>query len=163
MDRPTDWQTDNINQYARIAIQPKRYGSHINLLEDLYPLQDLIFLPSFVEFQEAVRGQLMRSQGGHFVFELAQKTQTWERTLRSCFLSSFVAFCSGVSEMKLKIFLIDQKNTKVVEDIEILLLVKFCWITFSGSRGEAENVSVNQKPRQPAILFFWSAQKTQTW
>ena len=38
-------------------------------------------MPSFVEFREAVRGQLMRSQGGHFVFELAQKTQTWERTL----------------------------------------------------------------------------------
>ena len=34
-----------------------------------------------------------------------------------------------------------RKNTKFVEDVDILLPVKFCWIPFSGFRGEVENVS----------------------
>ena len=44
------------------------------------------------------------------------------------------------------VFLINPRNTNLVEDIEILLPVKFPRIPFSGSRGEVENVSVNQKP-----------------
>ena len=143
-------------------------------------------------------------------------------TLRSCFLSSFVEFCSAVSEEKSEmsqtirgqgghlVFLIGPKNTNLVENVEILLPVKFRWIPFSGFRGEVENVSANQRPGWPscftdrpekhklgrgrwnlascqvslnsvqrfqrrsrkclsqsearaAILFFWSARKTQTW
>ena len=108
------------------------------------------------------------------------------------------------------VFPIGPKNTNFVEDIKILLPVKFHWIPFSGFRGEVENVSANQRPRRPpcfsyrpekhkhrrgrwdlascqvslnsvqrfqrrsrkclsqsearaAILFFRSAQKTQTW
>ena len=34
--------------------------------------------------------------------------------------------------------LICPKNTKLVEDVEILLPVKFHWILFSGFRGEVE-------------------------
>ena len=142
--------------------------------------------------------------------------------LRSCFLSSFVEFPSAVSEEKLKIsqpirgqvghlvFPICPKNTNLVEDVEILLLVKFRWIPFSRFRGKVKNVSTNQRPGWPscfsdrpekhklgrwcwdlascqvswnsvqwfqrrsqncvsqskarsAILFFRSAQKTQTW
>ena len=41
------------------------------------------------------------------------------------------------------VFPIDLKMTNLVEDIEILLPVKFCWILFSGFRGEVENVSAN--------------------
>ena len=70
-------------------------------------------------------------------FRFARKTQTWKRTLRSCFPSSFVAFCSAVSEEKSKmsqamripggyfVFPIGRKNTNLVEDIEILLSIKF--------------------------------------
>ena len=59
------------------------------------------------------------------------------RMLRSCFLSSFIEFRSGVSEEKSKmsqpirgrgghlVFLIDLKNTNLVEGFEILLPVKF--------------------------------------
>ena len=78
--------------------------------------------------------------------------------LRSCFLSSFVEFRSVISEEKSKmshpirgqggniVFPIGPKNTNLVEDIEILLPVKFCWIALSGFRGEVENVSANQMP-----------------
>ena len=107
------------------------------------------------------------------------------------------------------VFAIGPKNTILVKDVEILLPVKFCWISFSGFEGEVENVSTNQRQGQPscfsdrpkkhklgkdcwdlascqvslnsvqqlqrrsqslsqskarvAILFFWSAPKTQTW
>ena len=62
-----------------------------------------------------------------------------------------------VSEEKLKmfqpikgrgghlVFPIGPKNTNLVEDVEILLPVMFRWIRFSGSRGEVENVSTNQR------------------
>ena len=38
------------------------------------------------------------------------------------------------------VFLIGPKNTNFVEDVEILLPVKFRLIQFSGFRGEVENV-----------------------
>ena len=78
--------------------------------------------------------------------------------LRSCFLSSFIEFCSAVSEEKSKmsqpirgqgghlLFPIGPKNTNLVKDIEILLSVNFRWILFSGFREEVENVSANQRP-----------------
>ena len=84
--------------------------------------------------------------------------------LRSCFLSSFVEFCSAVSEKKSKmfqpirdrdghlVFPIGPKNTNLVEDVEILLPVKFHWILFSGFRGEVENVSANQRPGWPSCF-----------
>ena len=78
-------------------------------------------------------------QDGHLFFlNGLKKTQTWWRTLRSCFMWSFVEFRSAVSGEKLKmsqpirgqsghlVFLIGPKNINLVEDIEILLPVKFC-------------------------------------
>ena len=41
------------------------------------------------------------------------------------------------------VFPIGPKNTNLVEDVEILLPVKFRWIPFSSFRGEVENVSAN--------------------
>ena len=75
--------------------------------------------------------QPIRAQGGHLVFPIGPKTRTWERTLRSYFLSSFDEFCSAVSEEKSKmpqsitgqgghrLFRISSKNTNLVEDVEI--------------------------------------------
>ena len=83
--------------------------------------------------------------------------------LRSCFLSSFVEFYSAVSEEKLKMsqqiigrgghfaFLIHLKNTNLVEGVQILLPVKFCWIPFSDFRGEVENVSTKQWSGRPSF------------
>ena len=47
------------------------------------------------------------------------------------------------------VFLISQKNASLVEDVEILLPVKFCWIQFSSFRGKVENVSANHRPGRP--------------
>ena len=48
------------------------------------------------------------------------------------------------------VFPIGPKNTNLVEDVEILLPLKFRWIPFSGFRGEVENVSANQRPGRPS-------------
>ena len=50
-------------------------------------------------------------------------------------------------------FLIGPKNTNLVDDVEILLPVKFRWISF---RGEVENVSVNQRPGWPSFFPYRS-------
>ena len=50
------------------------------------------------------------------------------------------------------VFLIGPKNTNLVENVEILLPVKFRWIPFSGFRGEVENVSANQRPGWPSCF-----------
>ena len=46
-------------------------------------------------------------------------------------------------------FVFSLKNINLVEGIENLLPVKFCWIPFSGFRGEVENVSANQRQGRP--------------
>ena len=48
--------------------------------------------------------------------------------------------------------LISLKNSNLVEDVEILLPVKFRWIPFSGFRGEVENVSAYQRPGRPSCF-----------
>ena len=118
-------------------------------------------------FEESAKGDI-------FIYWSARKTQTWQRMLRSCFLSSFVEFPSAVSDEKSKmsqpirgqgghlVFLIGPKNTNLVEDIEILLPVKFRWILFSGFRGEVENVSANQRSGQPSC-FSDRPEKHTTW
>ena len=50
------------------------------------------------------------------------------------------------------VFPISPKNTSLVEDVEILLPVKFCWILFSGFRGKVENVSANYRPGRPFCI-----------
>ena len=50
-------------------------------------------------------------------------------------------------------FPICQKNTNLVEDVEILLSIKFHWIPFSSFRGEVENASANQRPGQPSCCY----------
>ena len=61
--------------------------------------------------------------------------------------------CLSQSEAKRPSLFSDRpKNTKLVEDVEILLPVKFCLIPFRSFRGEVEDVSANQRPCQP---FFY--------
>ena len=79
--------------------------------------------------------------------------------------SCFFKFRSAVSEKKSKmsqpirhqgshlVFLIGLKNTNLVEDIEILLPVRFRSIPFSGFREEVENVSANQRPGRPSCFI----------
>ena len=58
----------------------------------------------------------------------------------------------GISQGGHFCFLIGPNNKNLVEDIEILLPVKFHWIPFSGFRGEVENVSANQRPGRPSCF-----------
>ena len=48
--------------------------------------------------------------------------------------------------------LISLKNTNLVEDVEILIPVKFLWIPFNGFREEVENISANQRPGRPSYF-----------
>ena len=50
------------------------------------------------------------------------------------------------------------KNTNLVEDIKILLPVKFRWIPFSSFRGKVK-ICLSQSEARAAILFFRSARK----
>ena len=50
------------------------------------------------------------------------------------------------------VFPIGPKNTNLVGDVEMLLLVKFHWIPFCGYRGEVENVSANQRKWLPSCF-----------
>ena len=50
------------------------------------------------------------------------------------------------------VFRISPKNTNFVEDVKILVPVKFCWIPFSGFRREVKNVSANQRPWRPCCF-----------
>ena len=52
-------------------------------------------------------------------------------------------------------FFIGMKNTNLVEDVEILLSVKFCRILFGDFRGDFENVSANQRPGRPSCFSDW--------
>ena len=123
-------------------------------------------LNSVHPFQRRSRKCLSQSEARAAIlyFQSARKRQTWKRTLRSCFLSSFVEFRSSVSEEKSKmsqpirgkgghlVFVIGPKKTNLVEDVEILLPLKFLWIPFSVFRGRVENVSANQRPGRPSCF-----------
>ena len=50
------------------------------------------------------------------------------------------------------VFPIGPKNTNLIEDVQILLPVKFRLIPFSRFRGEVENVSANQRPGPPSCF-----------
>ena len=50
------------------------------------------------------------------------------------------------------VFPIGLKNTNLVEDVAILLPVKFRWILFSDFRGDIENVSANQRSGRPSCF-----------
>ena len=98
-----------------------------------------VSLNSIQQFQRRSGKCLSQSEAKAAIlyFRSARKTQTWYKTLRSCFLSSFDEFHSAVSEEKWKmsqpirgkgshiVFPIGPKNTNLVEDIGILLPVKF--------------------------------------
>ena len=104
-----------------------------------------------------------RSSRGPFLFTYWCEKHQLDRggwDLASC----KVEFCSVVSEQKLKIFQqirgrgghlvfpMGPKNTNLVEDVEILPPVKFCWNRFSGFRGKVNNVSANQRPGRPSCF-----------
>ena len=90
--------------------------------------------------------------------------QTSQRMLRTCLQSSFFEFDSAIAEKSKMsqpirgrgshfVFHIGLKNTNLVEDVRILLPVKFLWIPFSSFRGEVKNDSANQRPGGHDLVF----------
>ena len=173
-----------------------------------------------------------KKQDGHLVFPIGPKNRNlvedveillpvkfrwimFSHKMATCLphivhLSTICNLFEESAKADIFVYLLAQKNTNLVEHVEILLPVKFRWILFSGFRGEVKNVSANQRPGRPscfsdrpekhklgrgrwdlascqvslnsvqrfkrrsqkclsqseartAILFFRTAQKTQTW
>ena len=85
----------------------------------------------------------------------------WDLASCQVSLNSIKRFQCGKSKLSQPIrgqgghlvFPISPKNTNLVEDVEILLPVKFPWILFSGFSGKVENVSANQRPGRPSCFF----------
>ena len=109
----------------------------------------------------------IRGLGGHLGFPIGPKKtpQTWQRTSSSCFLSSFVKFPAAFSVEKSKMsrpirgrgshlgFPIGPSNTNLVENIEILLPVKFSLNSVRRFQGRGQKCS-SQSEARVAILIF---------
>ena len=99
----------------------------------------------------------------HMLILICPKTQTWRRMLSTWYLPPFRFCWIPVSSYREEVevsrsigsqssyldFSIGTKSTNLVEDVEILLPVKFRWILLSGFR-EVEKVSANQRPGPPS-------------
>ena len=110
-------------------------------------------------------------RGRSSVFRISPKTQTWLRTLRSSFLSSFWILLRGFrGEVEnssanqrpglSSCFSIDPKTINLVGDVEILLPVNFRWILFSGFRGEIENCPCQSETRAAILDVLISRKNT---
>ena len=97
----------------------------------------------------------------------AWKTQTSHRRSRSCFLSSFVKFCSVVSKEKSKmsqpirgqgghLFFSNRPELHQLDIgyCDLASCQVFRWIPFNSFRGEFENVSANQMPGRPSCFSY---------
>ena len=84
----------------------ERPGGHVffsdrpkntNLVKD----NEILLPVSFIEFRSEEKSKMSQPIGGksdHLFFRSVRKTQTWFRTLRSCYLSNFIEFRSVVLE-----------------------------------------------------------------
>ena len=134
-----------------------------NLSEDI-----AILLPvncrwiPFSSFKEEVENQ---RPGRSSCFSDRPKKSNYDEDVTSWFLSSFIVFRSAVSEEKSKmpqqirgqadhlVFLILPRNTHWIEDVEILLTVKFRWILLSSFGREMDRVMA--KTRILAMCRQW--------
>ena len=106
-----------------------------------------------------------------FFFRSALNSQMWKRTLKSWFLSSFVEFRLGFQRESPKyfnqfrgrgchiVFLIGQKKINLVEDVEILLPVKFRWIPF-GVSDEKSKISQTIRGQVGNLVFLIDPKST---
>ena len=106
--------------------------------------ESLTFDPGFWHFNAKTNLKSLKTLICHDCRNKSHKSCTWvqcatfiDRSERTAIL--FFGFCP--------------KNTNLVEDVEILLPVKFCSIPFSGCKGVVENVSANQRPGRPSSYF----------
>ena len=108
-------------------------------------------------FEESARAAI-------FVFWLDEKHKLGSRhwDLASCQVSfnsnqqfqrrSWKCLSQSEARAAMLFFRSARKTQNLVEDVEILLSIKFRWIPFSDFRGEVENVSANQRPGRPSCF-----------
>ena len=104
--------------------------------------------------------QPIRSQGGHLVFPICPKKnkigrEHWDKASCQVSHTSYTWVQCATTDWPGWPFLFTdrpKKWTNLVEDVEILLSVKFCWMPYSGFRAEVQNVSANQSPGQPSCF-----------
>ena len=108
--------------------------------------------------------QPIRGRGGHLVFLIGPKNSNLVESVEILLPVKFrwILLADSTEKSKMSqpirglgghlVFPIGPKNTNLVEGFEILLPVKFHWISFSGFRGEVENVSANQRPGRPSCF-----------
>ena len=84
-----------------------------------------VLLNSVQRFQRRSRKCLSQSEARAAIlfFRWARKTQTWQRTLRSCFLSSFVEFRSAVSEKKSKMWKLTTDGPRTTDDGQRMITI----------------------------------------
>ena len=150
---PISLKNTNLVEDVEILLPVKFYeisfndfrGKVKNLSANLRPGRPSCFFQSAQKHKLGTAHLLNLSCFWTFEFRTSLGTSVF-----ACFLSSFVEFASAVEEKKSKVsqpirargnhlvFPIGPKNTNLVEDVEILLPVKFRWILFSGFRGEVK-------------------------
>ena len=133
--------------FFRLHWEMEGHWSRVNLVKREVLLKDLQ-ATSILSFPNA------NEKKGYFnpyTYAKAMKQEAQRATYRapeynvSPFLGIGKHFC----------LLIGNRNTNLVEDIEILLPVKFHCIPFSDFRGEVANISTNQRPWRPSCFSDW--------
>ena len=142
-----------------------------NMVEDV---EKFHWIPFSVSEEKSKMSKPIRGQGGHLVFWSAWKIQTWGRTMRSCFLLSFVEFRSAFSEEKSKMSqpIRGQGGNLVFSDRpEKHKLgrghcnLASCQVSLNSVQRlqRRSRKCLSQSEVRMAILIFQSARKTQTW
>ena len=134
-----------------------------NLVEDIENLLTVRFhripFSGFRGEVENVSGNQRPS--GHLAFpDRPIKHKLGRGRFRSCFLTIPFSGFRGQVERPSCFSDRPEKNTNVVEDIDILISVKFRWIPISRFREEIENVSTNQWPGRLSWFFFINPKNT---
>ena len=120
--------------------------------------------PSAVSDEKSKISQPVRSHGCYLFSRSVQNPKLvirrWDLASSQVSFNSVHRFqrrsrkCLSQSEARAVILLFRsaRKNTNLVEDVEILLPVKFRWIPLSSFREEVENGSAKQRPGRPSCF-----------
>ena len=127
----------------------KYFNSTANTRQTFNPLKNRLGVNIASIFQNIWRGEGRAVlPPGSFLHKKKQVTQRAAYRAPEYNVPTFLGICQAGHFC----LLIGPKNTNLVEDVEILLPVKLCWIPFSGLRGDVQNVSANQRPGQPSCF-----------
>ena len=107
------------------------------------------------------RGDITSKARWYHILLIKSKTAPHTKGPHIVHLKAMCHLCGRIGQGGHLGFLIGPKSTNLVEDVEILIQVKFWQIPFSTSRGEVEFALANQ--RLGRLLLFPDRLKIQTW